>query len=52
MGKLFTDFFLADSQIDGNRPKEVVFKEIDSLLSQLQNDKEKIIKAGMGFGDF
>ncbi|KAL0345473.1 UNVERIFIED_CONTAM: Adenylate kinase, chloroplastic [Sesamum radiatum] len=27
-------------QIDGNRPKEVVFKEIDTLLSRLQKDKK------------
>lgn len=27
-------------QIDGNRPKDVVFKEIDFLLSKLQEDKE------------
>ncbi|XP_028754029.1 adenylate kinase 5, chloroplastic [Neltuma alba] len=32
------------NKIDGNRPKEVVFKEIDSLLSQVQNYKGKIIK--------
>ncbi|KAL8497768.1 hypothetical protein ACS0TY_021200 [Phlomoides rotata] len=28
-------------KIDGNRPKEVVFKDIDSLLSRLQKDKEE-----------
>ncbi|KAL5547667.1 hypothetical protein UlMin_002898 [Ulmus minor] len=28
-------------KIDGNRPKEVVFAEIESLLSQVQEDKEK-----------
>ncbi|KAF7806490.1 adenylate kinase 5, chloroplastic [Senna tora] len=33
------------NKINGNRPKEVVFKEIDSLLSQVQNDKVKMIKA-------
>ncbi|KAJ7957726.1 Adenylate kinase, chloroplastic [Quillaja saponaria] len=27
------------NKIDGNRPKEVVFKEIDLLLSQVQQDK-------------
>ncbi|XP_015893147.2 adenylate kinase 5, chloroplastic [Ziziphus jujuba] len=33
-------------RVDGNRPKEVVFKEIDSLLSQVQKDKEKPAKLG------
>ncbi|OMO52336.1 Adenylate kinase [Corchorus capsularis] len=27
------------NKLDGNRPKEVVFKDIDSLLSQVQKDK-------------
>ncbi|XWS73036.1 hypothetical protein CRYUN_Cryun02cG0091400 [Craigia yunnanensis] len=27
------------NKIDGNRPKEIVFKDIDSLLSQLQKEK-------------
>ncbi|KAM7268300.1 hypothetical protein ACFE04_010466 [Oxalis oulophora] len=27
-------------KLDGNRPKEVIFEEIDSLLSQVQADKE------------
>lgn len=36
-------------QIDGNRPKEVVFNEIDSLLSQVQEDKIKLIKSGKCF---
>ncbi|KAJ8753274.1 hypothetical protein K2173_017898 [Erythroxylum novogranatense] len=31
-------------KIDGNRQKEVVFDEIDSLLSQVQKDKVKPIK--------
>ncbi|OVA12893.1 Adenylate kinase [Macleaya cordata] len=31
------------NKIDGNRPKEVVFQEIDSLLSQVQRDKLKMI---------
>ncbi|KAL0427483.1 UNVERIFIED_CONTAM: Adenylate kinase, chloroplastic [Sesamum latifolium] len=33
-------------QIDGNRPKEVVFNEIDTLLSRLQKDKEESSKSG------
>ncbi|PIN09381.1 adenylate kinase [Handroanthus impetiginosus] len=33
-------------KIDGNHPKEVVFKEIDSLLSRLQKDKEEKSKSG------
>ncbi|KAK7304764.1 hypothetical protein VNO77_42651 [Canavalia gladiata] len=33
-------------KIDGNHSKEVVFKEIESLLSQLQKDKVKIMKSG------
>ncbi|XP_054822379.1 adenylate kinase 5, chloroplastic isoform X2 [Prosopis cineraria] len=32
------------NKVDGNRSKEVVFKEIDSLLSQVQNDKVKTTK--------
>ncbi|KAI7981514.1 hypothetical protein LOK49_Contig34G00013 [Camellia lanceoleosa] len=28
-------------KIDGNRPKEVIFKDIDSLLSQVPKEKEK-----------
>jgi midasin (ATPase involved in ribosome maturation) len=32
-------------QIDGNRSKEVVFKEIDSLLSQVQRDEVKLVKS-------
>lgn len=52
MGHLCTYLFLADVQIDGNRSKEVVFKEIDSLLSQLQNDKVKLLKPGVNFGYF
>ncbi|KAK6151647.1 hypothetical protein DH2020_014282 [Rehmannia glutinosa] len=35
-----------EEKIDGNRPKEVVFKEIDSLLSRLQKDKEEESKSG------
>ncbi|KAI7988146.1 Topless-related protein 1 [Camellia lanceoleosa] len=30
--------------IDGNRPKEVIFKDIDSLLSQVPKEKEKTTK--------
>lgn len=37
---------LAYEQIDGSRPKEEVFKDVESLLSQLQQDKVKIVKAG------
>ncbi|KAH6794363.1 adenylate kinase family protein [Perilla frutescens var. hirtella] len=33
-------------KINGNRPKEVVFTEIDSLLSRLQKDKEEKSKSG------
>lgn len=40
---------LADMQIDGNRSKEVVFEEIDSLLSQVQNERGKLIKSGLNF---
>lgn len=36
-------------QIDGNRSKEVVFKEIDSLLSQVHRDEVKSVKSGMCF---
>lgn len=32
-------------KIDGNRSKEVVFKEIDSLLSQVQRDEVKSVKS-------
>ncbi|KAK4257499.1 hypothetical protein QN277_007077 [Acacia crassicarpa] len=32
------------NKIDGNRSKEVVFEEIDSLLSQVHNEKGKLIK--------
>ncbi|CAK7338514.1 unnamed protein product [Dovyalis caffra] len=32
-------------KIDGNRQKEVVFEEIDSLLSQVQKDKIKMVKS-------
>ncbi|XP_057968348.1 adenylate kinase 5, chloroplastic isoform X2 [Malania oleifera] len=34
------------NKIDGNRPKETVFKEIDSLLSQVRQDKAKTTKLG------
>ncbi|KAK9269384.1 hypothetical protein L1049_001156 [Liquidambar formosana] len=33
-------------KIDGNRPKEVVFEEIYSMLSQVQKDKVKPMKLG------
>ncbi|KAK9947406.1 hypothetical protein M0R45_003032 [Rubus argutus] len=33
-------------RIDGNHPKEVIFGEIDSILSQVLNDKEKKRKLG------
>ncbi|KAF8031370.1 hypothetical protein BT93_D0535 [Corymbia citriodora subsp. variegata] len=32
------------NKIDGNRPKDVVFSEVDSLLSRVQNDKAKTTK--------
>lgn len=38
--------YLACLQIDGSRPKEEVFKDIESLLSQLQQDSVKIVKSG------
>ncbi|KAI8565673.1 hypothetical protein RHMOL_Rhmol03G0278800 [Rhododendron molle] len=31
-------------KIDGNRPKEVIFKDVDSLLSQVQKEKVKTTK--------
>ncbi|XP_061348176.1 adenylate kinase 5, chloroplastic isoform X2 [Gastrolobium bilobum] len=34
------------NKIDGSRSKEIVFKEIESLLSQLHQDKVKITKSG------
>lgn len=34
------------NKIDGSRPKEEVFKDIESLLSQLQQDRVKIVKSG------
>ncbi|KAI6682390.1 hypothetical protein NL676_036271 [Syzygium grande] len=34
------------NKIDGNRPKDVVFSEVDSLLSRVQNDKAKTTKLG------
>ncbi|CAL0327818.1 unnamed protein product [Lupinus luteus] len=34
------------NKIDGSHSKEVVFKEIETLLSQLQKGKVKIIKSG------
>ncbi|KAL6221588.1 hypothetical protein ACLB2K_004984 [Fragaria x ananassa] len=33
-------------RIDGNHPKEVIFGEIDSILTQVLNDKEKKRKLG------
>ncbi|CAL5397216.1 unnamed protein product [Camellia sinensis] len=33
-------------KINGNRPKEVIFKDIDSLLCQVQKEKEKTTKLG------
>ncbi|KAI5320712.1 hypothetical protein L3X38_040420 [Prunus dulcis] len=37
---------LLKPQIDGNHPKEVVFEVIDSILSQVQKDKETKMKLG------
>ncbi|XP_057487059.1 adenylate kinase 5, chloroplastic-like isoform X2 [Actinidia eriantha] len=34
------------NKIDGNRTKEVIFKDIDALLSQVQREKEKTAKLG------
>ncbi|XP_039164986.1 adenylate kinase 5, chloroplastic isoform X2 [Eucalyptus grandis] len=34
------------NKIDGNRPKDVVFGEVDSLLSRVQKDKAKTTKLG------
>nr|XP_023905487.1 adenylate kinase 5, chloroplastic isoform X1 [Quercus suber] len=34
------------TKIDGNRPKEEIFKEIESFLLQVQKDKEKMEKSG------
>ncbi|KAL6965555.1 adenylate kinase [Sarracenia purpurea var. burkii] len=34
------------SKIDGNRPKEVIFKDVDSLLSQVQKEKVNTTKLG------
>ncbi|CAK9177380.1 unnamed protein product [Ilex paraguariensis] len=34
------------NKIDGNRPKDVIFKEIDSLLSQIQKKKVEAAKLG------
>nr|XP_034895452.1 adenylate kinase 5, chloroplastic isoform X2 [Populus alba] len=36
-------------KIDGNRSKEVVFKEIDSLLSQVHRDEVKLVKSKIQF---
>ncbi|KAE9464324.1 hypothetical protein C3L33_03742, partial [Rhododendron williamsianum] len=33
-----------EQKIDGNRPKEVIFKDVDSLLSQVQKEKVKTTK--------
>lgn len=33
-------------QIDGNRPKEVVFEEIKSSLNQVQDEKQKAATTG------
>ncbi|KAL3840708.1 hypothetical protein ACJIZ3_025299 [Penstemon smallii] len=34
------------NKVDGNRPKEVIFKEIDSLLTRLQIDKDEASISG------
>lgn len=36
-------------QINGNRPKEEVFKEIQYLLLQVQEDRMKVTKSGKYF---
>lgn len=41
--------YLLKIQIDGSRQKEVVFGDIYSLLSEVQNDKVKRIKSGKKF---
>jgi adenylate kinase len=38
--------YLGYVQINGSRPKEEVFKDIESLLSPLQQDKVKIVNSG------
>lgn len=38
-----------ETQIDGNHSKNVVFEVIDSILSQVQKDKETKIKLGKSF---
>ncbi|KAK4481931.1 hypothetical protein RD792_012844 [Penstemon davidsonii] len=35
------------NKIDGNRPKEVIFKELDSLLTRLQIDKDEASISGL-----
>lgn len=43
---MLTKQFFACLQINGNRAKEEVFEEIDSLLLRLQKDKEEKSKSG------
>ena len=45
---LFVSLY-SHAQIDGNRTKEVIFKDIDALLSQVQREKEKTAKLGIQF---
>lgn len=35
-----------DTQINGNRTKDVIFEEISSILTQLQNEKVKAATRG------
>lgn len=42
--------YLSYAQIDGSRLKEEVFKDVESLLTPLQQNKEKIVSSeGMDF---
>ncbi|XP_073132559.1 adenylate kinase 5, chloroplastic isoform X2 [Henckelia pumila] len=34
------------NKVDGNRPKEIIFKEIESVLSRLLDEKDKASKSG------
>ncbi|KAL9250673.1 Adenylate kinase 5, chloroplastic-like protein [Drosera capensis] len=39
-------YSLLNEQVDGQRPKDVVFGEISSLLDQIKNDKIKLAESG------
>lgn len=38
---------ICDKQVDGNRGKDAVFEEIDSLLSRVQKEEEDANKLGL-----